>query len=144
MTLLLPCPRFELRWENISGDWTDRECIYSLVIPLEYHDIRAEDADGNLGVNTEQSLEIGRTKVSGGHPGVAPIANGVVATPFRDGVHAMWDSAALGGHIPIVAVCDGAWDVVESPRQAELTAEWVDEIARRKQAAIESKVANDT
>lgn len=92
----LPSPRLELEWKPISNDWEERECIYSLVIPLREHDIRREDNN-----KSELKIEIGRTTVKGGR---YPVNNGKVDTPFRDGVHAMWDAKIL--NLPVWAVCD--------------------------------------
>lgn len=101
----VPCPRLELRWEpcnieveSIDCNW---KCTYSLVFPLGEHDLRSTDVDGNP---REMSLEIGST-LSRIHPPSTPVVNGEVTTPYRDGAHAQWDRDALGGHIPIVAMC---------------------------------------
>lgn len=106
----LPCPRFEFRWAQIDG-WHQRECRYSLVLPLRKHDIRREKNDG---VELDEiSLLIGTTKVTGGD-GKRPIAvDGTVHTPFRDFAHAQWDCESLGGQVPIVAVCEDVFAVIE-------------------------------
>jgi hypothetical protein len=105
----IPCPRFEFKWVKTGASWISRECIYSLVIPLRELDIRHTDNPGNP---TEKTLEIGRTEVNGGN-GEPPMNDGMVNTPFRDGAHARWDNESLGGHLPIVAVCDDFWNLVE-------------------------------
>jgi len=107
----IPCPRLEFRWTKTGEDWLKRICTYSLVIPLSKYDMRREDEDG-IRVSEEFALEIGSTQVDGGD-GSVPIDNGEVDTPFRDGAHARWDRKALGGHIPIVAVCGNEWSLVE-------------------------------
>lgn len=104
--LKMPCPRLELRWIKTGETWGHRECIYSLVIPVGEHDIRASD-----GVR-EISLEISRTQVTG-RCGSKPIYDGKVGTPFRDHAHAIWDCTALGGHIPIVAICEDDATLIE-------------------------------
>lgn len=109
-TLVMPCPRFEFRWVKTGETWAQRECIYSLVFPLREHDIRKEDENGKI-ITLEHFAEIGRTKVNGGR-GDAPIFNGNVDTPYRDGAHSKWDREALGVNFPIVAVCGDVWNIV--------------------------------
>ena len=112
--VVMPCPRLEFRWEKEGDSWYARECVYSLVIPLGELDIRCTDVEGNP---RELSLEISRTRVTGGN-GDPPIHDGKVDTPFRDGAHAQWDCDALGGHLPIVAVCgDVATTVEKQPKR---------------------------
>ena len=112
-SVVMPCPRLELRWERISesdeiGQYNWR-CVYSLVIPLGEHDIRSTDVEGKP---REKALEIGvtRSNISNGY---SPVRDGKVDTPFRDGAHAQWDNESLGGHLPIVAVCGDVTTVVE-------------------------------
>jgi len=105
----MPCPRLELRWVKSGESWYERECVYSLVFPLGELDIRSTDVEGNP---RERSLEISRTKVRGGN-GEPPICDGEVYTPYRDGAHAFWDRDALGGHLPIVAVCEDVATLVK-------------------------------
>lgn len=107
--VVMPCPRLELRWVKDGDSWVARECIYSLVIPLGEFDIRSTDAEGRP---RELSVEMSRTRVAGGD-GSPPIYEGKVDTPFRDGAHAEWDCEALGGHLPIVAVCGDVATLVE-------------------------------
>ena len=100
----LPAPRLELKWQQArKGDWYNRVCVYSLILPLTKYDIRREGKNGKR-VRSTIKLEIGRTNVQGGR-NEPPIYEGKVSTPFRDGAHAHWDSDALGG-IPIYAVCE--------------------------------------
>jgi hypothetical protein len=116
MNTALPCPRFEFLWSKDGDSWTRRFCTYSLVIPLGELDIRSTDVDGNP---RERRLEIGRTNVSGGN-GHPPIYEGKVDTPFRDAAHAQWDCDALGGHIPIYAVCENTATLIpKQPRKAQ-------------------------
>lgn len=107
--VVMPCPRLEFRWERISEDLFNWKCVYSLVIPLAALDIRSTDVEGNP---REKALEIGVTRSNIGH-GYSPVQNGKVETPFRDGSHAQWDCEALGGHLPIVAVCGDVATLVE-------------------------------
>ncbi len=107
--VVMPCPRLEFRWIKEGESWYERECVYGLVLPLGKYDIRHTDPEDHP---TEKVLEIGRTKVTGGN-GQPPIYDGKVDTPFRDGAHAQWDCDALGGHIPIVAVCGDVATIVE-------------------------------
>ena len=110
--LVMPCPRLELEWVKTGNTWKKRECVYSLVLPLGDYDVRAENEDGKR-VRNETKAEIGRTRVSGGKD-EPPIWDGVVDLPFRDGAHAFFDSEALGGHIPVVAVCGKVFSIRES------------------------------
>ena len=105
----IPCPRLEFRWEKVSEDWLERLCVYSLVLPLKKHDIRRTDVEGNP---KELRLEIGRTKVKSGE---GPVFDGGVDVPLRDGAHAHWDNEALGGHLPVVAICEDTWSIVGDP-----------------------------
>ena len=111
--VVMPCPRLEFRWERISEDGDfgrfNWKCVYSLVLPLGEHDIRSTDVEGNP---REKALEIGVTRSNIGH-GYSPVREGKVETPFRDGTHAKWDCDALGGHLPIVAVCGDVATLVE-------------------------------
>lgn len=99
----LPAPRMEFQWKNISGDWQQAECAYGIVIPLREYDIRRTKEQGMTGP-AEIFVEISTIERTGS--GRPPIWGGVVETPFRDGAHAQWDSAALGG-LPIYAKCCG-------------------------------------
>lgn len=107
--VVMPCPRLELRWERITDDRFNWKCVYSLVLPLGEHDIRSTDVEGNP---REKVLEIGVTRSNIGD-GYSPVRDGKVGTPFRDGAHAAWDCEALGGHLPIVAVCGDVATLVE-------------------------------
>lgn len=104
-----PCPRLELEWFKVSGSWHKRECIYSLVIPLEDGDIRALDKNGEI-ENSELKIKIGETHSTSSSPD-APVWNdGEVQAPFRDGAHAHLDSKHLG-NIPIVLVCENVFTI---------------------------------
>ncbi len=110
--LVMPCPRLELEWAKTGDTWHDRECIYSIVLPLGEYDIRRENEDGEK-VRSEWKAEIGRTKASGGRNGPPIWGDGTVEMPFRDGAHAMFDQESLGGQIPVVAACEGAFSIRE-------------------------------
>lgn len=100
----LPTPRFEFVWEKEGDDWFKSICTYNLVLPFRDCDCRRETEDGML---QENVIELGVTKVTGG-TGEPPIYMGTnVETPYRDGSHARWDCHALGGDIPIFAICEG-------------------------------------
>lgn len=115
----LPCPRLEFQWKKFGNDWYDRECIYSLVLPLREHDIRIDTKNGKKALN-ENYIEMGRTKVTGGN-GSPPITGNIVDTPFREFSHAIWDCSALGGQIPIVAICEDMFTYCKN--EAELKRE---------------------
>jgi hypothetical protein len=100
----LPAPRLELLWNKQDGI---RTCTYSLVIPLQKSDLRRENSKGKDVRNTYK-LKIGKTKVDGG----VSVQDGIVATPYRDGCHALWDSHAL--KLPIYAVCGETFTQVPS------------------------------
>ena len=109
----LPCPRFEFRWRNTSGDWSSREVDYNLVIPLKPYDCRGNLPDGSVNEKpSEYTVLISTTKVSGGKK--RPVFDdGIVDTPFRDGAHASWDRAGLDVDWPIIAVCEDTYTVIE-------------------------------
>lgn len=104
----LPAPRMEFRWEDKSGNWQRAECAYGLVIPLQEYDIRRTEEQGMTGP-AELFINIRTIERTGS--GRIPIWGGVVETPFRDGAHAQWDSAALGG-LPIYAKCCGVTSLI--------------------------------
>lgn len=113
--LNLPAPRLQLTWFDLSGDWSERACAYSIVIPLDKYDIRAEDDEGRHGVNKETHGNLGLTMVSGGALNPAKRVGGP-DSPFRDGAHSLWDSRALGS-IPIYVVCGNAYRRLEEKRE---------------------------
>jgi hypothetical protein len=98
----LPVPRLQFTWIKITDDWSIKECIYTLVLPLGEHDIRREGPNGKK-VRSEWHAEIGRTKSDGSAR--MPVSSDGVDTPFRDGAHAQWDALVL--NLPLFAVCDG-------------------------------------
>lgn len=105
----LPAPRLELLWDKQDGK---RTCTYSLVIPLQESDLRRENSNGKV-VRDVLKLKIGTTLVEGG----VSVQDGEVETPFRDGVHALWDSKALK-NIPIYAVCGDTFTLI-NPRKED-------------------------
>ena len=111
----LPAPRLQMRWE-VNPDAESRYeylCHYELVMPLGEHDIRREiyDDDGQLtGKKAELVLPMGGPSKRGCD--VPPCVSThskekYFDPPYRDGAHARWDAAALGG-LPIwVIALDG-------------------------------------
>lgn len=121
----LPCPRLELRWTKSGESWVDRVCTYSLVFPLRAYDRRANTDDSASTVETEAFLEISTTKVSGGRDGEPATDD----EPFRDGIHAQWDAAAL--NLPIVIIVGDKHQIIpqrEMPRPVEYN-RWLKRIA---------------
>lgn len=104
----LPAPRLQFRWAPFEGDsrygWA---CHYELVLPLREHDIRREVwEDGEqAGERSELVLNVGGVTKRGGSEAPCLDLHGrrCFDTPFRDGVHAGWDSLALGG-LPIFVI----------------------------------------
>ena len=107
----LPAPRLQLRWEEENAADSDKErsgtwlCHYEMVIPLSRLDIRRErddgtatDEDGNIKGSCFMALPMGLTRI---YPMKSPMEsdrNGeqVLREPFRDSMHASWDSQRLG------------------------------------------------
>lgn len=94
----LPVPRLQIVWEYVPENERDydneRIATYELVLyegKESLSDIRANDDDGPS--ENPVKVEMGKTKVSGGG-GI--MRDGVIETPFRDGVHIMRDSIRLG------------------------------------------------
>ena len=109
----LPAPRLQLRW--VPSDlkpgyqW---ECHYELVIPLGEHDIRAEQEspDGKrLAPLKELVVPMKPPSLRGSER--VPCSNGegtrYYDDPWRDGVHALWDSKLLGDPPIFVIAPDG-------------------------------------
>ena len=103
----MAAPRLELLWDKQEGT---RICTYSLVLPLRKGDIRRENSRGK-DVRDVLKLKVGKTRVEGG---VSVREDGTVDTPFRDGVHALWDSRRL--KLPIYAVCGGSYTLIKPRR----------------------------
>jgi hypothetical protein len=119
----LPAPRLQLRWEKPSKDLAAEfmafkptwACHYELVLPLRQGDVRGE-ADNGKGdyVHTHDELVVPIKSPSGrGGEGREPCkANWSPTgyyddTPYRDGVHALWDAKVLGDPPIFVIAPDG-------------------------------------
>lgn len=96
-----------LRWEDDPSGWL---CHYELVIPLDIFDVRREIYEGGKKVGTRTDMvlpmnggPVRRMKNGGLPPCLNADGSYYYDRPFRDGVHAQWDSAQLG-NIPIVVV----------------------------------------
>lgn len=101
----LPAPRLQLRWEN-GDERYEWACSYELVLPLREFDIRNDAKTGHA------VIELGRTRVGGS--GAPPWRHSEPrsCTPYRDGAHALWDSAVLGGLPVYVVAPDGGTKLV--------------------------------
>ena len=106
----LPAPRLQLRWVVNPEDGSSHEylCHYEMVIPLREHDIRREvyDDDGMTTGEIEELVIpiIAPTKRGSNRvPCVDTLGRRFYDAPYRDGVHACWDSEALGG-LPIFVI----------------------------------------
>lgn len=92
----LPTPRLEMLWrkptkrEMKAGHRADWYCEYSLVLPLRESDIRRTKTRDFM------KLKLGGTRCT-------TSAEKMEHAPFRDGVHAFWDSEALG-NLPIFVI----------------------------------------
>jgi hypothetical protein len=99
----LPYPRLELRWRDAKepGDFGNYwECDYVLVLHKRHKgDIRCDSKRGLAG-RKDVEIVMNTTKRSGSGPICRFTGN--VDTPYRDGAHAKWDAAALGG-LPVFA-----------------------------------------
>jgi hypothetical protein len=93
-------PHLLLRWEKDDQNGINWLCHYELVIPFREHDIRREVYDKNgeqIGQRSANVIPMGSPTRRTGRK---PCLNGMYDAPLRDGVHAQWDSAKLGG-LPI-------------------------------------------
>lgn len=116
----MPCPRLELRWRK-----TDYECAcdYNIVIPVFSADIR-------VGSPAQYGPELrfctGWTTTSGGRGDYPRYPNGVIDVPFRDGMHAAWDSHTTG--FPAFVVWQGqAQSIMPIDPKSEPVKEYKDE-----------------
>lgn len=121
----IPAPRLQLRWElGDEANW-EWHCHYELVLPLREHDIRREVwADGD---DTGQRLSELVIPMSEGYtrrgssraPCETDSGGKVFDTPYRDGAHASWDAAQLGG-LPTYAIApDGTAILKPTPEQSQ-------------------------
>lgn len=94
----MPCPRLQLTWFKVGDSWYHKRCTYTIVLPLQEHDIRRDFFDVKLG--REYHALLSSTEVTGGRD-IPPDAG---ETPWRDGMHAQWDSFTL--KLPAYAVCE--------------------------------------
>lgn len=107
----LPAPRLQIRWEPAftdarSDDATPWVAHYELIIPVRPLDCRATDIlTKNTGL---MCIPLGCTSRTGGG---RPVREGVVDTPFRDGIHMNWDAEAL--NLPKYAICGEVWTRIE-------------------------------
>lgn len=122
MTKKLPAPRLQLRWEKRDntdglGSWA---CNYELVLPLRDGDIRRTEYGRNGRELKRQRDEFAvlvrqQFRASSSVPCTSAGTNTLhFDTPFRDGVHAQWDSEVLGNLPIFVIALDGT--PIEKPR----------------------------
>lgn len=91
----LPSPRLQFRWGyNEWSEGYEYACRYELVLPIREHDCR-----GEMGKPFEACITLSITTVGGTGEPWKERAGGSLA-PFRDGVHAKWDSELLG-NLPV-------------------------------------------
>lgn len=99
----LPMPRLQFRWRkptkteqkrSVFGSANLWACDYELILPLNEGDIRRKKGRNYL------ALKLGGCLRNNSLPDQTD-------TPLRDGVHANWDSAALGGLPVFVIGSDG-------------------------------------
>lgn len=114
MATPLPAPRLQLRW--VAGDaschWL---CHYELVLPLRDGDIRREvTADDGEPLADVSELVVAmsaeptkRDSCLDNLPCSLQDGSRWCDPPYRDGAHAQWDSAALGGLPMYVIAPDG-------------------------------------
>lgn len=114
----LPLPRLQLRWlpSTIKQNY-QWECHYELVIPLHQYDIRREIYGKRGGMKKGPKECVIPMKPpslrDGGEPCKNHDGSRYCDTPYRDGAHAKWDSAVLGG-IPVCCIApDGMTFIVE-------------------------------
>lgn len=122
----LPAPRLQLRWvasvRNPEYAW---ECHYELVLPLRDGDCRrtvydeAGEPTGEEVAELIVALKLPTLRDAGDATPCVSVVTGSLYydPPHRDGVHARWDSAALGG-LPIYVIAPSG-EAFERQRRAE-------------------------
>lgn len=105
----LPAPRIQFEHIPSTEGWSPSWCAYWLVLPLNEFDIRREEDDNKP--YDEWFIPMGETKSTGRSQ--APVYNGVVDTPFRNGAHARFDRESLGVKLPIYATCETFSTLIE-------------------------------
>jgi hypothetical protein len=103
--------RLQLRWKRQDEDAVDSDtrewiCFYELVLALDEHDIRREDAKGKKHDHLVVLLSE-TTRGSSREPCRNAAGDYVFDAPFRDGVHASRDAARLGGLSVVCIAPDG-------------------------------------
>ena len=93
MNNALPMPRLQITWTKTEE--CEYHAAYELIVPLDNYDIRNEaEIEGGEKPGCIRLPMSGGTKVGSS---VGPILqDGVLDTPFRDGVHLMRDAVCLG------------------------------------------------
>lgn len=118
----LPAPRLQLRWTPMKPEsgyqWA---CYYELVVPLRDGDIRRGGSRSSNPTTLVVPMRRKCLRGSRNEPMIGPGGELYADTPYRDGRHAEWDAAELGG-IPIYVVAlDGRALLVENTQKcAEL------------------------
>lgn len=112
----LPTPRLQLRWEESGRTDYRWQCHYELVILLSECDVRREIYKNGRQLRRMLPRELAipmkppsMRSSSNPHP-PCTAADGrtrFADDPFRDGAHARWDAAQLGGHPIFVIAPDG-------------------------------------
>lgn len=90
----MACPRLELKWERHKENPMRMMCYYVLVLPGGANDVRKS------GDETEARNLMWWTDCGAGINGYPEdtdmiLPNGEMEVPYRDGMHARWDSYAL-------------------------------------------------
>lgn len=115
----LPKPRMQLRWIQTGPTWSERECVYELIVPLRPNDIRREREDGHEADYV--AIEFGCTTCDDDAV-LSPLEEADpehgMSGPYRDTSHALWDAEALG-NLPVYVVCDGKATRMAQPDKRE-------------------------
>lgn len=119
----LPAPRLQLRWEPYEGEshfGANWACHYELVMPLGEFDIRREiyNDDGEQIADREELVVSFKGPTLRGATTVPCYGNSGelhADAPYRDGAHANWDAAALGG-LPIFVVAPDGKSIRLGPK----------------------------